>query len=121
MRALPRVSRTTRPLAYQRQFSSDDNRLSFNRRICLPEANQPWHNLVRRSDTNQIHVVVRMVDDALQKCNEFSVALNRNPSTAKIVDGVLQNSQRDTGRGVDDRRSVPWVSIIRLRTARLAR
>jgi len=59
------------------QSPSNDHRLSFNRGIRLPKAHHPRHNLVRQSDINQHHVVVRMVDDAIQKCNEFSVALNR--------------------------------------------
>ena len=76
MRALPGRRGVIRPLACRRQLSSDDDRLAFNRGICLPEADDPGHDLVRKSDINEDHMVVRMVNDTVQECNELGVALD---------------------------------------------
>jgi hypothetical protein len=43
--------------------------------IRLAEAHDPRHDLISKSDINEHHVVVRMVNDAVKECNELGVAL----------------------------------------------
>jgi len=95
MRALPGRRGVIRPLACRRQLSSDDDRLPFNRGICLPEADDPGYYLVCKSDIDEDHMVVRMVNDAVQESNEIGVALpwpSIEPQLAEVVAQIVSGS-----------------------------
>jgi hypothetical protein len=96
MRALPGRRSVIRPLACRRQLSSDDDRLPFNRGICLPETDDPGHDLVRKPDINENHVVVRMVNDAVQECNELGVTLDREAALKQRELQPLAKTLHDT-------------------------
>lgn len=78
LRALPGLSRVTRALASPRRAAgSDDDRRTSHGRVGPSETDDAWNHLIGWTEIQQDHVVIRMVNETVEECNELCMPLTR--------------------------------------------